>query len=65
MKYILSILAFSVFLLAGGCTPAAFNYAQARNPECKVTLLKSVGASVVVEIQCPGQDTRIETFTER
>ena len=66
MKYLLSILTFSVLLLlSGGCTPAALSYAQKRNPACEVTQIKHVGASVTVEIQCPGQDTRTETFTER
>jgi len=64
MKYILALLTTAI-LMTSGCTPAALKYAQGRNPGCQVTTLQRTGASTAVLIQCPGQDPRTETFTER
>lgn len=64
MKYLLSLLTIAI-LLTSGCTPAAVQYAQGRNPTCKVTASQRTGSSTTVLIQCPGEDPRTETFTER
>jgi hypothetical protein len=64
MKYVLALLTIGI-LLTSGCTPAAVKYAQGRNPTCKVTALQRTGGATTVLIQCPGEDPRTETFTER
>ena len=52
-------------LLVTGCSSAVVKYAQRRNPGCQVTEVQRTSGASIVLIQCPGQDPRTETFTER
>lgn len=64
MKYLFALLTIAI-LLTSGCVPAALKYAQGRNPDCKVTVSERTGSATTVLIQCPGQEPKTETFTER
>lgn len=64
MKYLICAWAF-VFCSLAGCGSAALQYAQGRYPDCKVTEAQRSSSATTVLIQCPGQDPKTETFTER
>jgi hypothetical protein len=64
MKYVYSLLTVLI-LLTSGCAPAALKYAQGRNPNCEVTVLDTTSTATTVLIQCPGEEPKTETFTER
>ena len=65
MKYVLSILSFTILLTSTACVPQAVKYARGTNPGCQVTELQSSGASVTVLIRCPREVPKTETFTRR
>lgn len=64
MKYLYAVLFFLLGLTAG-CGSAALKYAEGRYPDCKVTEAQRSSSATTVLIQCPGQDPKTETFTER
>jgi hypothetical protein len=52
-------------LLLSGCTSAAYQYAQAKHPGCKVTQLEETRDNVRVLVECPGSDPFEQTFRKR
>lgn len=56
---------FLLALLLPGCTSAAFQYAQSKHPDCKVTQLEETRDNVRVLVECRGADPFEQTFRQR